>query len=279
MSLLVRHRWEGGAALGLLTDEGVRSLPGSDLGELLRLESAEIREVLSDPGPVVVSVDRVELLAPIDRQEVWAAGVTYRRSRDARLEESGGADVYDRVYDAARPELFFKSAGWRVVGPGDPIAIRSDSDWNLPEAELTLVVNSRGQVVGYTAGNDVSSRSIEGENALYLPQAKVYDRACALGPWIRPAWEVEDARFDIRMRIERAGAELSSGATSTAEMKRGFVDLVDWLTRAMSFPDGVLLMTGTGIVPPPDVSLRAGDRVVIEVGGIGVLANPVDVAG
>ncbi|MFN2464044.1 MAG: fumarylacetoacetate hydrolase family protein [Candidatus Dormibacteria bacterium] len=259
----------------MLTGEILHSLPVASMAELLSLSAEEIRAVVEEPGPILSSRAEAALLAPVDRQEVWAAGVTYRRSRDARLEESGGADVYDRVYEAERPELFFKSAGWRVAGSGGGIAVRDDSEWDLPEAELALVVNAHGQIVGYTAGNDVSSRSIEGENALYLPQAKVYDGACALGPGVRPAWEVDEPVFEIKMKIERAGEILAEGHTNTADMKRGFQELADWLTRATAFPDGVILMTGTGIVPPADISLAPGDWVVIAIDGIGELVNKV----
>jgi 2-dehydro-3-deoxy-D-arabinonate dehydratase len=216
----------------------------------------------------------VRILAPVDRQEVWAAGVTYRRSRDARKDESASADVYDRVYVARRPELFFKSAGWRVRAPGESIGVRADSAWNVPEPELGLVVASDGSIAGFVVGNDVSSRSIEGENPLYLPQAKVYDGSCALGPCLVPASQVTPP-FGIHLVIERGGREAFAGATSTAELTRELGDLTEHLVRALSLPDGAILLTGTGIVPPTPFTLLPGDSVRIEIDGLGVLENPV----
>lgn len=207
------------------------------------------------------------LLAPIDPQcEVWAAGVTYMRSRVEREAESTVADVYSRVYEADRPELFFKSTGRRAVGPMSQIRIRNDSVWNVPEPELALVINSRGEIVGYTAGNDVSSRSIEGENPLYLPQAKVYDGSCALGHAIYQATVEEMSHLEIRMEVRRGQHEVFSGETTIAQMKRSLTDLVEYLFRETSFPDGVVLMTGTGIVPTPDFTLQSGDEVSVTVG-------------
>ena len=225
-------------------------------------------------------VAEADLLPPIVCQEVWAAGVTYLRSRDARKEEAktaGGGDFYDRVYAAERPEIFFKSTAHRTVGPGGSIRLRADAAWNVPEPELVLVVNPAGRVVGYTVGNDVSSRDIEGENPLYLPQAKVYDGSCALGPCVlladpdRPL----PAATEIRLAIRRGGTTAFAGVTSLAQMKRGFDELVAYLFRDNSFPNGVFLMTGTGVVPPDDFTLRAGDEVSIEVGPIGTLRNVV----
>ena len=213
------------------------------------------------------------LLAPLDVQEVWASGVTYLRSKVARMEESqDGGDFYDKVYDAERPELFLKATPSRVVGPGQPIRIRRDSTWDVPEPELTLVLSSSGAIVGYTVGNDVSSRSIEGENPLYLPQAKYFDGCCALGPVI----EVADAPFavrEIRLAIERDGKTTFTGQTSTAQMRRKIEELAAYLFRELTFPDGVFLMTGTGIVPPDDWTLQSGDVVTIEIENIGVLQN------
>jgi 2-dehydro-3-deoxy-D-arabinonate dehydratase len=221
-----------------------------------------------------------DLLPPIVGQEVWAAGVTYLRSRDARKEEAktaGGGDFYDRVYAADRPEIFFKSTAHRTVGPGQPIRLRADAKWNVPEPELVLVVNPAGRVVGYTVGNDVSSRDIEGENPLYLPQAKVYDGSCALGPCVLladPDHPLPPAT-EIKLTIRRGGATAFAGATSLAQMKRRFDELVGYLFRDNSFPDGVFLMTGTGVVPPDDFTLAAGDEVQIEIGPIGTLRNTV----
>jgi 2-dehydro-3-deoxy-D-arabinonate dehydratase len=214
------------------------------------------------------------LLAPVDVQEVWAAGVTYARSLEARVEESHEPDVYDRVYDAERPELFFKAPAHRVVGPGGVGRIRDDSTWDVPEPEVGIVLDAGGRVWGYTIGDDLSSRSIEGENPLYLPQAKVYDGACVVGPWIVPAADVEPP-FDVSLRIERAGATVFEAETSTSKMTRDFDDLADWLTRAASFPNGVVLLTGTGIVPDADETLEAGDVVHIGVAPIGTLTHEV----
>jgi 2-dehydro-3-deoxy-D-arabinonate dehydratase len=221
-------------------------------------------------------LDAGALRAPIDEQEVWAAGVTYRRSRDARMEESAQKDVYDRVYDADRPELFLKATPHRVSGPGEPVAIRADSGWNVPEPELVLLLNSRGDVVGYTIGNDVSSRSIEGENPLYLPQAKVYSQCAGLGPVVVTVDEMDDpSQLAIDLTIRRNGDVLFQDSTSTEQMHRTFDDLRDYLFRANAFPAGVFLMTGTGIVPPLEFTLQDGDEVTIDIAGIGSLVNPV----
>lgn len=206
------------------------------------------------------------LLAPIEsEQEVWASGVTYKRSREARTQESAVKDVYEKVYAASRPELFFKSPGHRVVGHGMNIRIRKDSQWNVPEPELTLVLNRSMEVIGYCAGNDVSSRDIEGENPLYLPQAKLYDGSCALGPAIYLATENALANVPIRLRIARAGKSVFEGETRSGEMKRKLGELTSYLGRELSFPQGAFLMTGTGIVPPEGFSLLPGDVVTIEV--------------
>lgn len=216
-----------------------------------------------------------DVLAPLDTQEVWASGVTYLRSKVARIEESeGGGDFYDHVYEADRPELFFKSTAGRVVGPGGQVRIRRDSSWNVPEPELVLVLSSRGQIVGYTIGNDMSSRSIEGENPLYLPQAKIYDGSCAIGPGILVN-DGEQVERVIRMTIAREGTDVFNGETSTAKIRRPLQQLADYLFRETSFPDGVFLLTGTGIVPPDDFTLRTGDVVSISIEGIGTLKNPV----
>ena len=218
------------------------------------------------------------LLAPVDDQEIWAAGVTYERSRDARMEESAEASVYDRVYEAVRPELFFKAAGWRVRGPGDPVGIRADSTWDVPEPELALVVAADLTIAGYTIGNDVSSRTIEGENPLYLPQAKVYDGSCALGPALVPAGEAAPP-FAIRLVVTRAGVTVVDDTTTTARIRRPLAELVEFLGRALELPAGAILLTGTGVVPDPPFTLRGGDVVRIEAGPLGSLENPVVVVG
>ncbi|GAA0570483.1 fumarylacetoacetate hydrolase family protein [Paractinoplanes ferrugineus] len=216
-----------------------------------------------------------QTLPPVDRQEVWAAGVTYLRSRDGRKEESGHGSLYDHVYDSARPELFFKSSPWRVVGDQDAVGIRADSGWDVPEAEVGLVLNAAGEIFGYTLANDMSSRSIEGENPLYLPQAKIYDRSCAIGPAIVPSWAVDPGPFEIGLRVLRDGHEAYAGKTSTAAMARGFEDLAGWLFRALTFPAGVVLLTGTGVVPDADFTTRPGDTIEITSAALGTLTNPV----
>jgi len=215
------------------------------------------------------------LLPPIDVQEVWACGVTYLRSKTARMGESTHeADFYDRVYEAERPEIFFKANARRIVGHGEPIRIRRDSTWNVPEPELTLVLSSAGKIAGYTIGNDVSSRSIEGENPLYLPQAKVYDGSCALGPVIA-LHDREEKPREIHMTIVRGGNVLFEGKTSTSALRRTTEELAHYLFRELSFESGVFLLTGAGIVPPDDFTLRADDRVRITIEGIGTLENSV----
>lgn len=220
-----------------------------------------------------------KLLAPVEQQEVWAVGVTYLRSKKARMEESDfSATAYDRVYDAPRPELFFKAMPDKVVPTGDTVGIRRDATWNVPEPELVLVVNSRGQLVGYTAGNDMSSRDIEGENLLYLPQAKIYDRSCAVGPWITiGVTEAEARTWQISVAIERDGKNVFGGETSISQIKRTFDELIAYLFRSQTFPQGALLFTGTGIVPGDNFTLQANDRVDIRISGIGTLSNTVAV--
>jgi 2-dehydro-3-deoxy-D-arabinonate dehydratase len=244
-----------------------------DLRSLLEIPRAEMSAYLSHmltPSPA-----EGPLLAPIEAShEVWGCGVTYQRSREARQAESTSGDVYDRVYAAQRPELFFKAIGWRVVGHQQPVRCRADSDWNVPEPELTLVINQHGEIVGYTAGNDMSSRSIEGENPLYLPQAKIYNASCALGPAI----EMVDADrlhdLPIEISIERAGDLVFQGSTRTAKMNRKLDELVAYLYRELSFPQGVFLLTGTGIVPPEQFTLAHGDLVSITIGEL-TLANEI----
>ena len=215
------------------------------------------------------------LLAPIEPiHEVWAAGVTYLRSREARLVESDTKDIYDKVYVAERVELFFKAIGWRVKGHGEPVRIRGDSHWNVPEPELTLVINRDNEIVGYCAGNDMSSRDIEGSNPLYLPQAKIYTGSCALGPGIVLAQDSDLADLPIRMEIRRNNNIIYAGETRTSQMKRPLTALVDWLGLELSFPQGVFLMTGTGIVPPDAFTLMPDDTVQISVASL-VLQNPV----
>ena len=234
-------------------------------------------DLLGDPTAGRVSIDAVTLSAPIDQQEVWAAGVTYTRSRTARMEESeSAAACYDKVYSAARPELFFKAMPYRVAGPNQPVRIRNDAVWSVPEPELALVLNSRMRLVGFTIGNDMSSRDIEGENPLYLPQAKVYRGSCALGPVIVPAETLGDPHaLGIRLTITRGGATAFEGKTSTARMKRRVEELVQWLFRENDFPHGVILLTGTGIIPPDDFTLQPGDKIAIEIDRIGTLRNTV----
>lgn len=220
-----------------------------------------------------------EILAPVGAQEVWAAGVTYYRSRTARIEESqdvGGGTFYDRVYHAERPELFFKAAGWRVRGPGLAVRIRRDARWSVPEPELALVINARGKIIGYTIGNDVSSRDIEGENPLYLPQAKVYDGSCALGPAVLVREEPLPSDTPVNLRITRAGAIAYEGSTALSQMRRAPAELVEFLYRETSFPAGCVLLTGTGVVPPDEFTLRSGDEIRIEIPAIGTLTNTVE---
>ncbi|MEN2742371.1 fumarylacetoacetate hydrolase family protein [Microbacterium sp. X-17] len=254
-------------------EDGPGLVPVASLAELLRLRSAELRTLLE--GELAPTAPGIPA-APIDgRTEVWASGVTYLRSRSARMDESSDPDIYDRVYVAERPELFFKSAAWRVVTDGEPIAIREDSSWDVPEPELAVIANRHGEIVGYGVCDDVSSRSLEGENPLYLPQAKVFAGACAIGPAIRPAWEVDASDLGIRLRIERDGRTIVDDATSTASLARPLPELVEYLFRAENFPDGAWLSTGTGIVPADDFTLRVGDRVTVEVQDVSSVTNPV----
>jgi 2-dehydro-3-deoxy-D-arabinonate dehydratase len=246
-------------------------------------------ELLAAPDPAAMaaeqlrlsksseSLDNVSLLAPVCRQEVWAAGVTYKRSKIAREEESvGAAQFYDKVYTADRPELFLKAPAWRVVGPAGTIRIRRDAKWNVPEPEFALVISPSTKIVGYTIGNDVSSRDIEGENPLYLPQAKVYDGSCAVGPVITLAGAMPTlGEVQIKLEIDRNGKRAFEGTTNLGQMARTPENLVEWLCREISFPDGAILLTGTGIVPPDAFTLSAGDEVRITIDGIGTLVNRV----
>ena len=273
---------QGPVRIGLLANEStlvdlttagitsVTELFESDdaVGRLAELSKSDLpRRDLSD----------IHLLAPVEQQEVWAAGVTYLRSKKARMEESNfSATAYDRVYEAERPELFFKSLPQKVVSPAEAVGIRKDARWNVPEPELALVMNSKGALVGYTIGNDMSSRDIEGENLLYLPQAKIYDRSCALGPWITIGSSEQEARlWSIQLRIERGGEQVFQAETSVGQIKRSFADLVEFLFRSQLFPQGAVLLTGTGIVPPDNFSLQPNDLIQITISGIGTLRNSV----
>ena len=233
---------------------------------------------LPHTAPAAAPVDESKLLPPIGTQEVWAAGVTYLRSRAARMAESkdaGGGDFYDRVYSAERPELFFKSVAHKVVGPHGTVRLRSDAVWSVPEPELALLIDPGGRIAGYTIGNDMSSRDIEGQNPLYLPQAKVYNRSCALGPGILISQDPLPADTSISIEIERSAVTVFSGATTLAQMKRQPQELVDYLYRDQTFPTGCFLLTGTGVVPPDSFTLQPGDIVRIAIEGIGALVNPV----
>lgn len=232
---------------------------------------------LIDPNAGQIRASEVEFLAPIDRQEVWAAGVTYKRSQVARMEESEhGATHYDRVYTADRPELFFKATPNRVSGPNQPVRVRRDSRWSVPEPEFTLAINPAGKIVGYTIGNDMSARDIEGENPLYLPQAKLYSQCCALGPVIRLTDEpLVPEETTIRVVIQRSGNDAFTGETKLSQMKRKLEELAGWLMRENEIPGGAFLLTGTGVVPPDEFALAAGDQVAITIAGIGTLSNHV----
>jgi len=272
----------GDDGVGLVSGDEITplSLEGGQYRSLFEiLEADDPYEVVSflAAGQSAVPLASIVLLPPIDQQEVWAAGVTYKRSRVARMEESAdSADCYDRVYASPRPELFFKASPHRVSGHGQPLRIRVDSEWNVPEPELTLVLNSHGKLVGFTIGNDMSSRDIEGDNPLYLPQAKVYNQCCGLGPWITLTESMPPREeMGIRMLIRRGGDEVFHGATDINHMARSFENLIGWLTRDNSFPAGSFLLTGTGIVPDNNFTLKAGDEVEIRIDGIGSLVNTI----
>jgi 2-dehydro-3-deoxy-D-arabinonate dehydratase len=258
-----------------LTAAGIRRM--SPLLERVYLED-ELRR-LSEAGLPEHPLDQVRLLTPVESQEIWAAGVTYLRSKQARMEESEfSASAYDKVYDAERPEIFFKSLPEKVVAQGATVGIRRDATWSVPEPELALVINSSGAIVGYTIGNDMSSRDIEGENLLYLPQAKVYTASCAVGPWIAVGpTEAEARKWSIQLQIHRRGQQVFDGETRAGRIKRTFAELVEYLFRSQAFPRGAVLLTGAGIVPPDSFTLEAGDSVRITISGIGTLENPVAV--
>ena len=248
------------------------------LGDLL--EDVDLEEQLArarDLAGPAQPIDQVRLLTPVESQEIWAAGVTYLRSKQARMEESDfSARAYDRVYDAVRPEIFFKSVPHKVIASVEPVGIRQDARWSVPEPELALVINSAGRVVGYSIGNDMSSRDIEGENLLYLPQAKIYSRSCAIGPWVVVGPTESEARqWGVRLEIRRNGAVAFAGETRVDQLKRTFDDLVGHLFRSQAFPNGAMLLTGAGIVPDDSFTLHPGDTVRITISGIGLLENPV----
>lgn len=275
---LVRYQLAGSEPqVGVLSGGKVAAIEGNTkMAELLRLSLDDLRTAVGKLADEV-DVQTVRLLPPLDgRSEVWCAGVTYERSRGARMEESTEQSVYDRVYSAERPELFPKSAAWRLVTDGEPIGIRVDSGHDVPEPELAIVANSAGEIVGFTICNDVSSRSIEGVNPLYIPQAKVFAGGCALAVGIRPVWEIDNpADLTIDLSITRNGAEVFAGTTSTAKLVRPLTELVDVLFVPNEFPDGVVLATGTGIVPELDFALQAGDVVAISIEDVGTLTNTV----
>ena len=269
--------------VGLRDAGSVRDLTAAGvqrLHDLLEREdlSEQLERARRDALPAW-PLDQVRLLTPVESQEVWAAGVTYLRSKQARMEESDfSARAYDHVYAAARPEIFFKAMPDKVVSPGDAVGIRRDARWSVPEPELTLVINSSGSIVGFTIGNDMSSRDIEGENLLYLPQAKIYARSCAIGPWvIVGAGEDEARQWAIQLEIDRRGDTVFAGTTRVDQIKRTFGELVEHLFRSQAFPRGAMLLTGAGIVPPDSFTLAEGDRVRITISGIGTLENPVTV--
>jgi 2-dehydro-3-deoxy-D-arabinonate dehydratase len=286
------HDPDRGERLGVVRDESIYDVTDrwATLADLLRWSVGHAQELgdallkmTTGAAPaarlaeaLAPDSDGVRLIKPTDTQEVWAAGVTYERSKVAREEESAGSGIYDRVYTAPRPEIFFKATPSRTVGPHEPVAVRADSRWNVPEPELGLVINPALEIVGYTVGNDMSSRDIEGENPLYLPQAKMYARCCALGPLIACCGSIPDPKaLTVRLAIRRAGEVAFAGEVSTGKIVRAYEELVGYLGRDNLFPDGVVLLTGTGIVPPDSFSLDAGDDVLITIDGIGELRNPV----
>jgi len=269
---------------GVLVQRGQEyfCLPGADWDQLFREmhPAAAVERKLRGWEPIANGAEllKKELLPPIGQQEVWAAGVTYFRSRDARMEEAkaaGSGDFYARVYVAERPELFFKATPHRVVGHGEEVRIRKDARWNVPEPELAVAVNAAGRAFGYTIGNDMCSRDIEGANPLYLPQAKIYDGSCALGPGILLSEEPLPPAMAITLRVIRGRRTAFQGETSLAQLKRSPASLAQWLYRECTFPHGCFILTGTGIVPPDEFTLRSGDEIRIGMDGLGVLINTV----
>ncbi len=283
MQLAKLQLGNGEARVAVVAGDQARLLqPGKTLSDILHSNNPrQMAESQLEDKSAPLSLQTVKLLAPVDGQEVWAAGVTYKRSQEARERESAGAGkFYDLVYSAPRPELFFKAPAYRVAGPGERVHIRRDSCWNVPEPELALVISPSLKLVGFTAGNDMSSRDIEGENPLYLPQAKFYDHACALGPLITLADAMPPLpQVTIRLLIERGGKTVFEGATSLDKFNRSFTDLIAWLGKETSFPNGAVLLTGTGIVPPDDFTLAPGDLVHIDIAAIGRLTNRVEQRG
>lgn len=281
---LAKITLDGEQHLAVVTDTEVQLLDLSQVQNVHRLsdilhspDPAGLAKFLIDRRAAPIAINKVRLHAPIDSQEVWAAGVTYKRSQIARMEESeSAASHYDKVYTAPRPEIFFKGSASRVSGPGQPVRVRADSNWSVPEPEFTLVISPQLKLVGFTIGNDMSARDIEGENPLYLPQAKVYKQCCGLGPSIL----LNDGSLDrvgtkINLVIERKGEVVFRGETNLGQLARTLEELITWLGRENEFPHGVLLLTGTGIVPPDNFTLEDGDFVSISIAGIGVLTNPV----
>lgn len=268
---------DGRPVVGVRTGDTVAPVEGIDsFAELLRLTQDELQAAVGKVGDAVPA-DGLKFLPPLDgRGEVWCAGVTYERSRGARMEESTEQSVYDKVYTADRPELFQKAPAWRVVVDGEPVGIRTDSGHDVPEPELAVVANSHGEIVGFTVCNDMSSRSIEGVNPLYVPQAKLFAGGCALAAGIRPVWEVPNAKeLTIDLVIRRGADEVFTGTTSTAKLVRELQDLIDALFLPNDFPDGVILATGTGIVPELDFALAEGDVITITIDEVGTLTNTV----
>jgi len=284
---LAKIRLADGTQSVAAVEDNDRRLRLLDLGQVDKIRT--LTDILHSPDPLglarflidpkskPIGVDKATTLAPIDDQEVWAAGVTYKRSQVARMDEStSGAVHYDKVYTADRPELFFKATASRVSGPGEPVRVRFDSRWSVPEPELALVISDKLKLVGFTLGNDMSARDIEGENPLYLPQAKLYKQSCALGPWILiPETPLEREATKIGVSIVRKGKPVFQGTTNLGQMVRSFEDLIGWLARENEFANGAFLLTGTGVVPPDDFGLEDGDVVSIEADGIGTLTNPV----
>lgn len=290
MMRVIRFRNNVKTVVAVVTDDNaIYQLSGEDFVDLIKAAENQnvslyewVNQSIQEQEPLAVSLDELTLAVPVEAPEVWAAGVTYQRSREARNYEAtdGKMDAqtfYDKVYDADRPEIFFKSTAARTVGPGQDVTIRSDSHWQVPESELGLVLNRKGEILGYTIGNDLSCRDIEGENPLYLPQAKIWRNSCAIGPAVRLAETVEDPyQLTIHCRIWRNGAKVFEDKASTSQLKRRYEELVAYLAKDNVLFDGMVLLTGTCIVPPNDFTLLVGDRIEIEVPEIGVLINHVN---